>query len=128
VTMSKNFGSAPWESGFDDELQDAWVETVSPAIEAIEASVRDNRSLLSLSAGLVGTTRAAWPGLAILAAGVLRHTDVVQAIGGTGAIAGAAPILQALRDRRSAHRSIRMQPFYFLYEAGKSLDRLRQVA
>jgi hypothetical protein len=117
VTISKNFASAAWESGFEDELQDAWVETVHPAIEAIEASVRDNHSLLSLSAGITGTAKAAWPGLAILAAGLLRHTDVLQALGGAGALAGAAPILQALRDRQDARDSIRMQPFCFLYRA-----------
>lgn len=121
VSISKNFPSAAWESDFEDELQDAWVETVHPAIEGIEASVRDNHSLLSLSAGLTGTAKAAWPGLAILAAGLLRHTDVLQALGGTGTLAGAAPILQALRDRRDAHNSIRMQPFYFLYRAEQAL-------
>jgi hypothetical protein len=122
VTISKNFASAPWEPGFEDELQDAWVETVHPAVEAIEASVRDNRSLLSLSAGLTGTAKAACPGLAILAAGLLGHAGVLQALGGTGALAGAAPVLQALSGRRTARNDIRMQPFYFLYRAEQALQ------
>jgi hypothetical protein len=121
VTISKSFSSAPWESAFEDELQDAWIEIICPAIEAIEASVRDNHSLLSLSAGLTGTAKAAWPGLAILAAGIFGHADVLQALGGTGALAGAAPVLQALRDRRSTTNDIRMQPFYFLYKADQAL-------
>jgi hypothetical protein len=54
VTISKNFARAPWESDFEDELQDAWVETIHPAVEAIEASVRDNHSLLSLSGRCAG--------------------------------------------------------------------------
>lgn len=119
VTISKSFSSAPWESAFADELQDAWVETICPAVDAIEASVRDNRSLLSLSAGLTGTAKAASPGLVILAAGIFGHADVLQALGGI--VAGAAPVLQALRDRRSSLSSIQMQPFYFLYKADQAL-------
>jgi hypothetical protein len=122
VTISKTFASAPWESDFEDELQDAWVETVCPAVEAIEASVRDDHSLLSRSAGLIGTAKAAWAGLAICAAGFLGHADVLQALGGAGALAGAAPVLQTLRDRRNAHNTIRMQPFYFLYGAEQALQ------
>lgn len=121
VTISKSFSSAPWESAFADELQDARTETICPAADAIDASVRDNHSLLSLSAGLTGTAKAAWPGLAILAAGIFRHADVLQALGGAGTLAGAAPVLQALRDRRSSRSDIQMQPFYFLYKADQAL-------
>lgn len=122
VTISKNFTSAPWESDFEDEIHDAWIENVRPAIEAIEVSVHDNHSLLSISAGLTGTATAAWPGLAIFAAGLLGHTDVLQALGGTGVLAGTAPILQALRDRRTARNDIRMQPFYFLYAVNQTMS------
>jgi hypothetical protein len=122
VTISKSFTSAPWESDFEDEVHDAWVDTVYPAVEAIEASVRDNRSLLSFSAGLTGTATVAWAGLAISAAGLLGHTDILQALGGTGALAGTAPVLQALRNRRTARNDIRMQPFYFLYKTGQALQ------
>jgi hypothetical protein len=119
VTISKDFTSASWESDFEDELHTAWVETVHPALQTIEASVRDNRSLLTLAAGAAGAANTALPGLAIVAAGLLGHVDAAAAFG--GAISGAAPLLQALRDRRAADNSIRMQPFYFLYAVEQSL-------
>jgi hypothetical protein len=64
----------------------------------------------------------AWLGLAVLAAGLLRHADILQALGSTGALAGAAPLLQALRDRHNARNDIRMQPFYFLYRTEHALQ------
>jgi hypothetical protein len=120
VTISKNFASAPWESDFEDELHDVWVETVHPAVEAIEASVRDNRSLFSLTTDYVGAANTAWSGLTIVAAGLLGHAGAAQALG--GAWAGAAPLLQVIRDRRTARNDIRMQPFYFLYKAEQALQ------
>jgi hypothetical protein len=119
VTISKNFTSAPWESTFEDELHDAWIETVHPAIEAIEESVRGDYSLLAMAADYVGAANTAWPGLALVAAGLLGHAEVAQALG--GALSGVAPLLQALRDRRTERNEIRMQPFYFLYRAEHAL-------
>lgn len=120
VTVSKAFTSKSWTSDFEDEVHDAWVETVHPAVEAIEASIHDNRSLLTRAAGVAGAATTSLPGLGIVAAGLLRHVDAVAAFG--GAVSAGAPALQALRDRRGAARGIRMQPFYFLYAVERSLD------
>jgi len=120
VTVSKTFNSSPWESSFEDEVHDAWVETVHPAIEDIENSVRENRSLLTSTADYAGAFKTAWPGLLIAAAGLFGHVDAAAAAGGV--ISGAVPLLPVLRDRRSARNDIRMQPFYFLYRAERSLQ------
>ena len=105
VTISKSFSSEPWETDFGDEVHDAWVESVLPAVEAIDASVRDNK---------------AYPGLAIVGTGLVGHLGPVVVVG--GALAGIAPILQAVRNRKNTDREIRMQPFYFLYAAEQSLN------
>jgi len=120
VTISKSFTSAAWESDFEDEVQDAWVESVLPAVEAIDNSVRENRSLLALASGIAGAANTSYPGLAIVAAGLLGHVGAVAALG--GGLSGAAPMLQVLRDRRTAAKEIRMQPFYFLYAVEQSLN------
>jgi len=119
VTISKSFGSAPWQTDFEDEVHDAWVESVLPAIESIDASVKDNSSLLSVASGITGAANSAYPGLAIVGAGVVGHLGAVAAAG--GALAGVAPILQAVRDRKKADSQIRMQPFHFLYAADEAL-------
>jgi len=121
VTISKSFSSAPWETDFEDEVHDAWVESVLPAVESIDASVRDNSSLLTLATGITGAANTAYPGLAIVGTGLVGHLGVVSAIAG-GALAGAAPILQTVRDRKKADSEIRMQPFYFLYAADEALS------
>jgi hypothetical protein len=119
VTVSKTFTSKPWQSDFLDEVHDAWVEKVHPAIEAIEESVREDHSLLAMAADYVRAANTSLPGLALVGAGLLGHADVAQALGG---------VFQAPRRcSRSfaivaAHgNDVRMQPFYFLYRAEGAL-------
>ena len=120
VTISKSFSSAAWETDFEDEVHDTWVESVLPAVESIDASVKDNSSLLALATGITGAANLAYPGIAIVGAGLVGHLGAVSAVG--GALAGVAPILQAVRDRKKADSEIRMQPFYFLYAADEALS------
>jgi hypothetical protein len=120
VTISKSFSSAPWEADFEDEVQDVWIESVLPAVDYIDASVRDNSSLLTLATGFTGAVNTAYPGLVIVGAGFVGHLGAASAIAG-GALAGTAPFLQAVRDRKKADSEIRMQPFYFLYAADEAL-------
>ncbi len=120
VTISKSFSNSPWETDFEDEVHDAWVESVLPAVESIDASVKDNSSLLSLATGITGAANTAYPGLAIVGTGLVGHLGAVAVAG--GALAGVAPILQAVRDRKKAESEIRMQPFYFLYAAEQALS------
>jgi hypothetical protein len=120
VMISKTFTSAAWEADFEEEVHDAWVESVLPAVEAIDASVRDSRSLSALASSVTGAANASYPGLAIVATGLLGRVDVVAAVG--GGLSAAGPLLQAFRDRKTTDHDIRMQPFYFLYAVGQSLS------
>jgi hypothetical protein len=120
VTISKAFTSTAWEADFEDEVHDAWVESVLPAVEVIDASVRDSRSLSALANSVTGAANASYPGLAIVATGLLGHVDAVAAVG--GGLSAAGPLLQAFRDRKTTDHDIRMQPFYFLYAIEQSLS------
>lgn len=119
VTISKSFSSAPWEADFGDEIRDAWVQSVLPAVESIDASVKDNKSLLSLATDISGSANTAYPGLAIVGTGLAGHLGAVAVVG--GALAAVTPILQAVRDRKKTDSEIRMQPFYFLYATDRML-------
>lgn len=70
---------------------------------------------------MTGFLKPNWPSLAVLGAGTLGHEPIAQALGAAGQLV--PPLLQALRDRRSAVSDIRMQPFYFLYAVERSLHR-----
>ena len=93
--------------------------SLTSAVEAIEESVQENRSLLTLAAGTASAGAAALPGLALLAAGFHGHAGAATAAG--GAMSASLPLLKALRDRRVQATDIRMKPFYFLYAVGHSL-------
>lgn len=75
--------------------------------------------MLAFATDYGGAAKTAWPGLALVGAGVVGHIDAAQAIGAV--LSGATPPLQVLRDRRKAQTGIRMQPFYFLYKAERAL-------
>jgi hypothetical protein len=120
VSLSKDFTSTSWEVGFEDEVHDAWVESVEPAVEAIDESVRSDNSLLAMAAGVTGGIKSTYPGLAIVGAGLAGHSTVTATTGAAVSVTGS--LLQALRDHKSSAGNIRMQPFYFLYALDQALS------
>lgn len=123
VTLSKEFEQPAWDKGFEDEVQDAWVESVHPAVEAIDESVRSNKSLLTVASDATGAMKGSAPGLAILGAGMMGHDSLAAAAG--GAVSATGALLQAMRARTNTARQIRMQPFYFVYALNQALPSRR---
>lgn len=121
VTVANGMTSEAWDGGFGDEIHDAWIERIEPAIAEIHEWVRERRSLLAMATGIAGAANTSAPGLAVVAAGVAGHADAVAVLGGM--TAASAPVLQALRDRRAAASQLRMQPFYLLHAAEQALSR-----
>lgn len=119
VTIARSLTFESWESDFGDQLHDAWIETVQPAILDIEQAVQQNRSLLTRAAGVTGGLNTSYPGLSIVAAGVLGHVSEAAIAGGVVSVA--APILKALSSQRASNEEIRNRPFYFLYGLKHSL-------
>jgi hypothetical protein len=79
VTAAKGMSHAEaWDAGFDDEVHDLWVETVHPAVQAIEEAVRENKSLLSFAADTSGAAKAAFPGLVLIGAGMVNTRQCLQ--------------------------------------------------
>jgi hypothetical protein len=120
VTLSKDFTSPAWETGFADEVHDAWVESVQPAVDEIDSAVRENKSLLTLASDFTGTVKGASAGLAIVGAGTVSHDNPVALAGGVVSATGA--LLETLRRHTTGAREIRMQPFYFLYALNRKLS------
>lgn len=120
VTLSKDLTSKAWEDDFEDEVHDAWVESVAPAIESIDNAVHENKSLLSMTASVTNAANATIPGLGVLGAGLAGHTAPAAIAGGAATIAG--PLAKALSERKAATTNIRMQPFYFLYGIEQALS------
>jgi hypothetical protein len=123
VTTAKNFTSAAWETGFEDEVHTAWVETVQPALESIDNTVRDDKSLSALASNAFSAAKTAFPGLVIVATGLSGHLGQFSHAAqlGGGALTATAPIAKMIRESRVAERKVRMQPFYFLYATEEAL-------
>ena len=119
VSLSKNMTSEAWEDSFEDEVHDAWVESVAPAVAEIDNAVQENKSLPSLAAGVTDAARAAYPGLAVFGAGIAGHAAPAAIAGGVASAAG--PLGKALNAHKTQAHSIRMQPFYFLYGVEQAL-------
>jgi hypothetical protein len=119
VGLSKDFKEPAWATGFEDQVQDAWVESIHPAIEEIDESVQANKSLLAFASDLTGGVKGALPGLAILGAGTAGHDSGQQAVG--AALTATGTLLEAVRGRRDTAQKIRMQPFYFMYSLNRVL-------
>jgi hypothetical protein len=119
VTMGRTFTADAWEPDFGDQVHDAWVETVQPAVLDIEEAVRQDKSLRTRAAGLAGGLNTSVPGLMVVGAGILDHASDTSLAGAGLSIA--APVLQAIRDHRASSAEIRTRPFYFLYGLRRSL-------
>jgi hypothetical protein len=119
VTLSKGFKTESWEKGFTDNVHDAWVENVEPAVE-IDAAVRENKSLLTIASDATAALKGTLPGLAIVGAGHEAHSSSLAITG--GAVSATGALLQALRERKDQTTRIKMQPFYFLYALDRRLS------
>jgi hypothetical protein len=51
VNVSDSFNCQPWDSGFEDDLQDAWVEIVAPALDDIDWAVHEKKIFNALPKG-----------------------------------------------------------------------------
>jgi hypothetical protein len=119
VTMGRSFTAEAWEPDFGDQVHDAWIETIQPAVLDIEEAVRQNTSLATRAAGVAGALNTSFPGLMLVSAGVVDHASAPTVTG--AALSIAAPVLQAIREHRAADQEIRARPFYFLYGLSRSL-------
>ena len=119
VGVARDIASRPWEPGFGDEVQDAWVGVVQPALMAIQSAVRDDRSLVERASGIAGQINQNWPALGLVGAGLVGHKPVLDAIGGATAVGSS--LLQQLSSHRMKQTAIEMKPFYFLHGVSTSL-------
>jgi hypothetical protein len=96
VTISKTFKSAAWEAHFEDEVHDAWVGSVLPAVEAIDAAAAGRNRVVKarpvVAVGQLGM-RERWR-LCVAAAHVL--SEALDAVGvvpfDTEVLAGDEPV------------------------------------
>jgi len=120
VSLTRDFSSVPWDASFADELHDAWVEKVHPAIADLESAVHENHSLLAMATSTVKGVEKAWPGLTIVLAGAGTGQPLLTTAGGGVTVASAA--ISAAWDRHVRARDVRQRPFYFLYRLQKELQ------
>lgn len=126
VTVSNSFNCQPWEKGFEDDLQDAWVEIVAPALDELDWAVQERKVFRTLPPGPVSTASEMLPGLAVVGcwlAGV-GHEPLISMIG--AGMSATLPLLKVATARQMAGHELRMKPFYFLWQTNRVLIRVEQ--
>jgi hypothetical protein len=117
--VAKDFTTSPWEQGFGDEADALWTEMVYPAIDEITDSIRADRGLLELAQLTVDPASDVWPGIIILASGSVAHMPLLTLTG--GALTVLKPLIAVMSSLRDNSNSVRVRPFYFLYDLERTL-------
>jgi len=117
VEIADIIEAAPFEEGFQHEVQDIYVEKVGPALADMEDAVRQNAYLRQLLGSAVADMKTTLTGFITL--GVTQTADLSPLIA-AGAAAGAATI-QAAWNKQMVARRIRQQQLYFLYRTEELL-------
>lgn len=121
VSVARTFSAQAWEEDFEDDLQDAWIETVAPALCEIESAVNENKSLSSAAGRRLSAGIDALPGLWLVGAGMALHGHEALTVAVSGGVAAAVPLLKHAIRTRMANSDVQMKPFYFLHNLEQSL-------
>lgn len=122
--FSREIRSAGWEPGFPDEADALFREKVKPAVDRIEAEIKQHAGLREFAwkTARYGATPAAFGALIGSAADLPTFT-----VAATGAVSGlGAAGVKAMADRRDKLKEIEEQQLYFYYRAGRSFVRRDQ--
>lgn len=112
VKLSANLDVDAFDPAFEQELEQAWIATVAPALLELEEAVQERR-LMSLFAHKAGHGGLVGAGGGLVAALI---TGSPLAVAGTGIGTTAASTgLAALADRATRTRTLRKHPYYFLH-------------
>ena len=116
--VTSSFSNDSFTQAFKDEVQEAWVKTVEPALLEIRELIRDNRYLRALWEQVVmpPTGLASLAGLVV---GVTKLHGIPEFLAvGTAA---ALPSVRAAWTHTAAQRQAERNQFYFLYRAEQAL-------
>ena len=121
--LTRQFERDPTEWEFFDEVEAAWRETVSPAIEEIRERSHESRVTRQLLAGSASSAQPLLSATLGVATALTMHTSqLVASAVGLAAGAGAA-LAKAAEDRRKQHKEVRQRDFFLLDQVDALLGR-----
>jgi hypothetical protein len=107
-----------YETGFREEVEQAYLEHVAPVLAEIEEAVQANSYLKRLVGAAIGDMKTLVTG--VLTLGVTRTADLPPLIAaGAAALTATA---EAAWEKNKAARRISAQQFYFLYRTAELLS------
>lgn len=126
-SLTEEIDLAPEDPNFGNEIADAWNLRVSPALDEIEATIAENRSM----SDLMTRTLKDPIGATSIAGAVTLPATLAVAAGPAGAFIGAAGVVvgysvataRALIDERKELKTAKKAQFYFLYGTREQLER-----
>jgi hypothetical protein len=122
-SLSADFSNESFDDDFGAEVQDAWIETVAPALLEIEEAIADSRLRRTLSKQLTTSNAAAGGLLGVAASAVAEPGSNFAAVAGLTAGATVAASAKAIWDAVSMRRNGCQNGFYLLHQTNEALAR-----
>lgn len=125
ITVTENIDVAPEDPQFGNEVEYAWNETVAPAIDEIEETIQQNRSLTDLTKRIakdsvggsaIGLAAAAPFSLAVAAGPIGQLMTATAMVFGFG-----LGTVRGLIDENDEIKTAKKAQFYFLYGTNEKL-------
>ncbi len=123
LNLSGRIRSTPWDDDFPHEVQRELYVALYPAIQEIEAQVRENSYLkgIILRAGRHPLAIPATSALGLVLSNATQASELISEI--AGGLAGAALLAFEARDSwRQKRKQIETNEFFFYYQAAKLLS------
>ena len=126
-SMTDEIDLPPEDPNFGNEIADAWNQKVAPALDEIESTIAENRSMSDLLRRVVkdplaGASTAGGLVLPLTLSVAVGPASAYLATAGVGAGYGVAAV-RAFIDEHQEIRAAKKAQFYFLYGTGERLRR-----
>lgn len=119
VKIADLLDAEPYETEFQEQVEQLYRSDVAPALEEIREQVETNSYLQTLGGEAVKDLPK-WLGAGFIAAATTPWSNVPELIA-AGATA-VAPAVKAAWEHRRAGRQVRQEQYYFLYETNRLLE------
>jgi hypothetical protein len=123
VTVTAEIDASAIDPDFPGQVNDAWVETVAPAVAELKEMVGENRYLRELCNTASDKASALVAGAAaggLVGVGLAEATDLPLMLGGLSAAAGT--LLSTLWQQKLGSDDIRKHQFFLLHETERRLS------
>jgi hypothetical protein len=118
--LSSEFANEAYSDAFFDDVEDAWLSTVEPAVQEIRETVSENRFLRRVAMdGFANPDPLVGAGVGVVTA-IASHNPLAGAVTGVTSVA-LSVASKAFSEKKQANAGVRRSEFYLLYRIDELL-------